>query len=109
MAMRIRRDDEVQVIAGKDRGKRGRVMRVDPKRQRVFVEGLNMIKRHQRPRQVANPQSPGAAGGVIEREGPIHISNVMVLDPAQARPTRVGVRSEGTRRFRVARRSGQRL
>ena len=79
--MKIRSGDHVQVISGKDRGKTGRVLRVDPKRERVFVEGLNMIKRHTRPQQVAGAQSEAAMGGVIEREGPIHVSNVMLLDP----------------------------
>jgi len=109
MALKIRRDDEVVVISGKDRGKRGRVLRVDPRRQRVFVEGLNIIKRHQRPSQVANTQNPAAAGGVIEREGPIHISNVMLIDPKEGKPTRVGVERENGRRYRVARLTGKRL
>src|SRR5215213_7792653 len=84
--MKIRRDDQVIVISGKDRGKTGRVLRVDPKKERVFVEGLNIVKRHQRPR-------PGTTdpGGVIEKEGPIHISNVMLLDPQDNQPTRVGI------------------
>ena len=78
--MRIRRDDQVIVIGGKDRGKTGRVLRVDRKRDRVYVEGLNIIKRHERPRQLASGQS---AGGVIEREGAIHISNVALVDPKE--------------------------
>jgi large subunit ribosomal protein L24 len=107
--MKIRREDEVLVISGKDRGKRGRVLRVDPKSQRVYVEGLNIIKRHQRPRQVRDAQRAETVGGVIEREGPIHISNVMLIDPKDSRPTRVGIDREGGKRYRVARRSGQRL
>lgn len=106
MPARIRRDDEVIVIGGKDRGRRGRVLRVEPKKERVFVEGLNMIKRHQRPTQTAGGQQ---AGGVIEREGPIHISNVMLIDPRDGKPTRVGIRIEDGKRLRVARRSGARL
>jgi large subunit ribosomal protein L24 len=106
MPARIRRDDEVIVISGKDRGKRGKVMRVDPAKQRVYVEGLNMIKRHQRPTQTASGQQ---AGGVIEREGPIHVSNVMPIDPKDGKPTRVGSEIVDGRRVRVARRSGQRL
>jgi large subunit ribosomal protein L24 len=69
--MRIRTDDEVVVIAGKDKGKTGKVIRTDPKKDRVFVEGLNMVKRHQRPM----PGRPNAPVGVIEKEGPIHVSN----------------------------------
>jgi large subunit ribosomal protein L24 len=107
--MKIRRDDEVLVISGKDSGKRGRVLRVDPKRERVYVEGLNIIKRHQRPRQVADAQRPESVGGVIEREGPIHVSNVMLVDPKGQEPTRVSIVRENGKRFRVARRSGQRI
>jgi large subunit ribosomal protein L24 len=109
MSMKIRRDDEVLVISGKDSGKRGRVLRVEPKRERVYVEGLNIIKRHQRPRQVADAQRPESVGGVIEREGPIHVSNVMLVDPKGQEPTRVSVVRENGKRFRVARRSGQRI
>jgi len=102
MPARIRRDDEVMVIAGKDRGKTGRVLRVDPAKQKVFVEGLNIVKRHQRP----TPGRPDAEVGVIERPGPIHLSNVMLLDPKDNKPTRVGIEVREGRRFRIARRSG---
>jgi large subunit ribosomal protein L24 len=108
-AAKIRRDDEVVVISGKDRGKSGRVLRVDPARQRVYVEGLNIVKRHQRPQQVRGAQRAEQVGGVIEREGPIHISNVMLIDPKDKKPTRVGVTREDGRRSRVARRSGTAL
>jgi large subunit ribosomal protein L24 len=104
--MRIRRDDQVKVIAGKDRGKAGRVLRVDRAKDRVFVEGLNMQKRHQRPRTLRDTQRAGADGGVIEREGPIHVSNVMLVDPTSGDPTRIGVRREDGRRVRVARKTG---
>jgi large subunit ribosomal protein L24 len=104
--VKIRRDDMVKVISGKDRGKTGKVLRTDPKRQRVFVEGLNMQKRHQRPRTVRDTQRGGEVGGVIEKEGPIHVSNVMLLDPKTQDPTRVGVKREGGRRVRIARRTG---
>ena len=102
--LKIRRDDQVIVIGGKDRGKTGRVLRVEPKKDRVYVEGLNIVKRHQRPR-------PGTTdpGGVIEKEGPIHISNVMLLDPQDNKPTRVGVTREDGKRFRVARTTGKKL
>jgi large subunit ribosomal protein L24 len=106
--LKIRSGDHVRVTSGKDRGKSGRVLRVEPKRERVFVEGLNMVKRHQRPRQVAGSQSEAALGGVIEREGPIHISNVMLLD-VKGNPTRVGIEREDGKRFRVARKTGTRL
>ena len=107
--LRIRSDDRVQVIAGKDRGKSGRVLRVEPGKERVYVEGLNMIKRHTRPQQVADTTRGQTVGGVIEREGPIHVSNVMLLDPKGGKPTRVGVERENGRPFRVARRSGARI
>ena len=108
MALKIRRDDEVIVIGGKDRGKTGRVLRVDPKKSRVYVEGLNIIKRHQRPMQVPNAQRAEQVGGVIEKEGPIHISNVMLIDPKDKKRTRVGITREGGRN-RVTRRSGTKL
>ncbi len=103
MAARVRKGDEVIVISGKDRGKRGTVLRAEPKKERVYVEGLNMIKRHQRPTQTAAGQR---AGGVIEREGPIHVSNVMLIDPKDGRPTRVGMQIEDGQRRRIAKRSG---
>ena len=104
---RIRKNDTVIVTGGKDRGKTGKVLRVDAARQRVFVEGLNMIKRHERPQQVRDTQRSQSVGGVIEKEGPIHLSNVALLDPEDGRPTRVGIEvgDDGVRR-RVARRSG---
>ncbi len=102
MPARIRRDDEVIVISGKDRGKTGRVLRVDAPKEKVFVEGLNIVKRHQRP----TPGRPDAVAGVIEREGPIHMSNVMLHDPKDVTPTRVGIEVREGRRFRIARRSG---
>ena len=108
-AAKIRRDDEVVVISGKDRGKTGTVLRVDPKKQRVYVEGLNIVKRHQRPQQVRGAQRTETVGGVIEKEGPIHISNVMLIDPKDKKPTRVGVSREGSARTRVTRRSGTQL
>jgi len=104
MAVKIRRDDEGIVISGKDRGKTGKVMRVDPKKDRVYVEGLNIVKRHQRPNA-----GTGQGGGVVSKEGPIHISNVMLIDPKDKKPTRVGVTREGGTRNRVARRSGSKF
>jgi large subunit ribosomal protein L24 len=106
MPARIRSNDEVIVISGKDRGKRGKVLRVDPAKSKVFVEGLNIVKRHQRPQQTAGGQT---AGGVIEREGPIHVSNVMLIDPKDDKPTRVGIEIVDGKRLRLATRSGQRL
>jgi large subunit ribosomal protein L24 len=104
-SLKIRRDDEVVVIGGKDRGKTGRVLRVEPRKQRVYVEGLNIVKRHQRP----SPANPNAQAGVIEREGPIHVSNVALVDPKDKKPTRIGITREGGTRRRVARRSGTQI
>jgi large subunit ribosomal protein L24 len=102
MAMRVRTDDEVVVISGKDRGKTGRVIDVDPARQRVFIEGLNIVKRHQRPTPGTNQP-----GGVIEKPGPIHISNVALVDPKDGKPTRTRVEERDGKRVRVAVRSGE--
>ena len=107
-SMKVRSGDQVRVMAGKDRGKSGRVLRVEPKKERVYVEGLNMVKRHVRPKQVAGAQTETALGGVIEREGPIHVSNVMVLD-AKGKPTRIAIQREGGTRVRVAKTSGARF
>ena len=89
--MRIRKDDQVVVTGGKDAGKTGRVTRTEPKKSRVYVENLNMVKRHERPRSVKDAQRGGEVGGIVEKEGPIHVSNVMLLDPKDNKPTRVGV------------------
>jgi len=107
---KVRRDDMVKVIAGKDKGKTGRVLHVEPKKNRVFVEGMNIQKRHQRPRSLRDTQRQSeVAGGVIEKEGPIHISNVMIIDPKDKKPTRLGVTREDGQRQRVTRRSGTSL
>ena len=106
MPARIRTDDQVMVIGGKDRGKTGRVLRTEPANGRVYVEGLNMVKRHQRPRSVKDTQKSAQTGGIIEKEGPIHVSNVMLLDPTDNKPTRVGVRSKDGKRERFAKRTG---
>ena len=101
MPSRIIKGDDVVVISGKDRGKEGKVLRVDPKKDRVYVEGLNIIKRHTRPR-------PGSMepGGVIEREGPIHLSNVALRDPKDKKATRVKTVVENGKRLRASARTG---
>ena len=104
--LRIRRDDEVVVISGKDKGKTGRVLRVEPAKRRVYVEGLNIVKRHQRPSAL----NPNAQAGVIEREGPIHVSNVALVDPKTKKPTRLGTTTTTDgKKARVARRSGTQI
>ena len=98
----VRKGDTVVVVAGKERGKRGRVLRVIPEKSRVVVERINMIKKHQRPTQNLRQ------GGIIEREGSIHLSNVMLLDPQSGKPTRVGMRGlNDGKKVRIARKSGE--
>ena len=94
---KIKRNDQVLVIAGKDKGKRGRVLRIITDKNRVLVEGIGMIKKHVKP----NPQR-NTAGGILQQEAPIHISNVMLLD-SEGNATRVGYRIEGDKKIRVAR------
>ena len=102
LKMKVKKGDVVQMLAGKDRGKTGRVLQVDPAKQRVFVEGLNIVKRHQRPTPGTNQP-----GGVIEKPGPIHISNVALIDPKDKKPTRTRVEERDGARVRVAVRSGE--
>ena len=99
LATPIRRNDNVVVITGKDRGKRGRVLKVDPAKNRLVVEGVNFIKRHTKP----NPQRQ-IKGGVVEREAPLHASNVQLLCPECGKPTRLGKRVLGDgRKVRICR------
>ncbi len=102
MPAKIKRGDKVVIITGKDRGKRGEVRKVLPKFDRVVVEGLNLVKKHQRAR------SQGQQSQIIEREAPVHISNVMLVDPSTDEPTRVTFRTreDGTL-VRVGKRSGE--
>ena len=100
--MKIKKGDTVEVISGKDTGRRGRVLRVDRDRQRVVIEGVNMIKRHTRP----NPQRR-IQGGIVEREAAIHISNVMVVSPDSQQRSRVGYKIlDDGRKVRVAKVDG---
>ncbi len=101
MAAKIKRNDTVLVIAGDDRGARGQVLRVIPKENRVVVAGVNIVKKHQRPRPTGRSQ----VGGIIEFEAPIHISNVMLICPKCGQPTRVGfVVEPGGRKLRQCKR-----
>ncbi len=103
--IRIRREDTVVVVSGKDKGKTGKVLRVDRKRHRVIVEGVNMVKRHQR----AEPGRPNLQVGVIEKEGGVHVSNVAIADK-DGRPSRVRIeRRDDGRRMRITKRSGTEL
>lgn len=99
--MHVRKGDKVQVISGKDKGKQGVILAAFPKKNRVLVEGVNIVKKHVKPSQ-ANPQ-----GGIISQEAPIHVSNVMPLDPKTGLPTRVGYKVVDGKKVRYAKRSGE--
>ncbi len=101
MAAKIKKGDRVVVLAGKDKGKTGDVLLVFPKQSRVIVSGVNMVKRHTAPSQVN-------AGGIVEKEAALHVSNVAHADPKDGKPTRVGFKVlEGDRKVRYAKRSGE--
>ncbi|TCP24173.1 LSU ribosomal protein L24P [Scopulibacillus darangshiensis] len=101
--MHVKKGDKIQVISGKDKGKQGVILEAYPSKNRVIVEGVNVVKKHSKPTQV-NPQ-----GGIIEQEAPIHVSNVMPLDPKSNEPTRVGYKVENGKKVRVAKKSGELL
>ena len=101
MAAKIKKGDRVVVLAGKDKGRQGQVLKVTPKDDRVLVAGVNMVKRHTRPTQ-GDPQ-----GGIKIKEAPLHISNVAFVDPKSGEPTRVGFRVEGDKKVRFAKKSGE--
>lgn len=94
--MHVKKGDKVKVITGKDKGKSGKVLMTFPKKDRVLIEGINMVKKHTKPSNV-NPQ-----GGILNVEAPIHVSNVMLLDPKTGEPTRVGYEVKGDKKVRVA-------
>jgi len=98
---KIKKNDDVIVISGRDKGKKGSVLLVLPKKDRVIVQGVNMVKRHTRP-------TAGQSGGIVDKELPIHVSNIALVDPDGGKPTRVGFRIlEDGRKVRVAKRSGE--
>lgn len=101
--MRVKKGDTVVVIAGKDKGKKGTVVKVMPKANRVLVEGVNVITKHQKP-SAMNPQ-----GGIINKEAPIHISNVMPLDPETGKGTRVRFEVKEGKKVRVSVKSGKEI
>lgn len=94
--MHVKKGDKVRVISGKDKGKTGTILAAYPKENRVLVEGVNIVKKHSKPSQ-ANPQ-----GGINSQEAPIHVSNVMPIDPKTGNPTRVGYNTVGGKKVRVA-------
>ncbi|MBC5638562.1 50S ribosomal protein L24 [Ornithinibacillus sp. BX22] len=101
--MHVKKGDKVIVISGKDRGKTGTILEAYPKKDRVLVEGVNMIKKHAKPSQ-ENPQ-----GGILNQEAPIHVSNVMPVDPKTGKPTRVGYEVRDGKKVRIAKSSGEAL
>ncbi len=99
--LKVRKGDEVIVLSGKDRGKKGSILKVMPKESRVVVQGVNIVRRHTR-------QTPGQTGGIVEKELPVHVSNVSLIDPQSGKASRVGYKFlEDGRKVRVARRSGE--
>lgn len=100
MAAKIKKGDTVKVLTGRDKGKTGTVTQVLPKEDRVVVEGVNVVKRHQRATQQTQ-------GGIIEKNAPIHVSNVALVDPKSGDATRVGFKVEDGKKVRVAKKSGE--
>jgi len=99
--LKIKKGDRVIVLTGRDKGKTGEVLKALPRDNKVIVQGVNVAKRHQRPTQTSG-------GGIIEKEAPIHVSNVSLVDPKEDKPTRVGIKTlEDGRRVRFAKRSGE--
>jgi large subunit ribosomal protein L24 len=102
MAAKIKKGDRVQVLTGRDKGKRGEVIAVNPTENRALVQGVNMVKRHRKPQGMNQP------GGIQEKEAPIHLSNLALIDPKSDKPTRVGFRVlEDGKKVRVAKASGE--
>ncbi|GEM05124.1 MAG: 50S ribosomal protein L24 [Bacillota bacterium] len=101
--MHVKKGDKVQVLSGKDKGKQGVILEAYPKKERVLVEGVNIVKKHQKPSQ-DNPQ-----GGILEQEAPIHVSNVLPIDPKSGEPTRVGYEDRDGKKVRIAKKSGEAL
>lgn len=101
--MHVKKGDNVQVMTGKDKGKQGVILRAFPKQNRVIVEKVNMVKKHAKPTQ-ENPQ-----GGILDQEAPIHVSNVMPLDPETNEPTRVGHETKDGKNVRISKKSGKEL
>ncbi len=101
--LHIKKNDTVIVLAGKDKGKKGKVQKVLVEDQRVIVEGINMVSKNQKP-SAKNPQ-----GGIVKIEAPIHVSNVSLIDPKSGKPTRVSIKHEGKNVVRIAKKSGEEI
>ena len=100
---RIKKGDTVYVNAGNDKGKTGKVLSVDPAKDRAIVEGVNMVSKHTKP----NAKQP--QGGILKQEAPIHMSNLNLIDPKSGKPTRVGFKVEGDKKVRIAKKSGEEI
>lgn len=98
--LKVKKGDEVIVIAGREKGKKGTITKVIPDERRVIVGGVNMVKRHTKP-------SRTGAGGIVEKEASLHVSNVALIDAKSGKPTRVGYKMEGDKKIRISRRSGE--
>ena len=102
MAQKIKKGDRVQILSGRDKGRQGEVIRVMPTEDRALVQGVNLVKRHQKATGIGNPS------GITEKEAPIHLSNLAMIDPKSGKPTRVGFKVlEDGKKVRVARSSGE--
>ena len=101
--LHIKKGDTVYVNAGNDKGKTGKVLSVDPSKDRAIVEGINMVSKSTKP----NPKQP--QGGIIKQEAPIHVSNLNLIDPKSGKPTRVGIKMEGDKKIRIAKKSGEEI
>lgn len=104
MTSKIRRDDEIVVIAGKDKGKQGKVLKVITGKDRLIVEGVNLVKKHQKP----NPQL-NVPGGIIEKEASIHVSNIAIVNPETGKADRVGFRFEDGKKVRIFKSNGEQI
>ena len=102
MASKIKKGDKVVVLTGRSKGQTGEVLKVLPKENRAIVQGVNVVKRHQRPSQMSE-------GGIIEKEATIDLSNIAIMDPKDDKPTRVGFKDVDGKKVRVAKRSGEAL
>ncbi|MBO7603900.1 MAG: 50S ribosomal protein L24 [Bacteroidales bacterium] len=100
---RIKKGDTVYVNAGNDKGKTGKVLSVDPAKDRAIVEGVNMVSKHTKP----NAKQP--QGGILKQEAPIHMSNLNLIDPKSGKPTRVGFKVDGDKKVRIAKKSGEEI
>ena len=102
MARKIKKGDKVVVLTGRSKGQTGKVLNVNPTENRALVQGVNMVKRHQRPTQASE-------GGIVEKEAPIHLSNIAMIDPKDDKATRVGFKDVDGQKVRYAKRSGEAL